>query len=202
MRPADRWREMLAEAFPCHGREEFLRDVDGWWRTTDRANLMLYVAGSLSDRGDDIHKATVRAAAACVSLALPVYESAYPTDSAPRTAVDAALRWCEGVATDAEVEAAARAAMTAAWRGPTTAILDIARAAAAVAYEALADTGGPSRHIPYELRKVQESGSFWADVVRRNLPAEVFCATASRWRSLSEATATTPGGATSARDDT
>lgn len=182
----NRWDEMLLEVFGATAdRESFLSDCEGWWRATDRADMMLAIAGMLSDRGDDLHRATVAAGCACVLSVLPAREKAHPSDRAPRAALKVAMRWCSGGATDAEVSAAARAATSSAWDSRKQKRREVAVAASFAAVQALSSAGAPARYIPIVLRR-DVAGTpprpSWAETVREKIPVDLFVAAVGRWR--------------------
>jgi hypothetical protein len=103
------------------------------WATCERGDWMLWWAGRLAGPPGDDRRLLVLAACDCAVLALPLFESKYPSDARPRVAIDTARAWAHGKATPDQVNAAAAAAASAYAAAAAYAAASAAYAAASAA---------------------------------------------------------------------
>ena len=75
----------------------------------------------------------------CAERVLPIFEKSSPGDMRPRQAIETSRRFANGLATQAELEAARAAAWAAAWDAADAAAWDAADAARAAAWDAAWD---------------------------------------------------------------
>ena len=91
------WSRKLQAIGACLDAVEWARtqpSLAAAWRTCERGDWMLWLAGRRIDKlGSMAHRRVVQAAAACARLALPIYEARRPGDRRARAAIVAAERW-------------------------------------------------------------------------------------------------------------
>jgi hypothetical protein len=130
------------------------------WAACERGDWMLWLLGKLSGPPcSTSRKAVVAACCECARLALPRFESVYPHDKRPRTAIETAERHCKGEADLNEVERTAAAAYAA-----------YAAAAYAAAYAAVADYAAVYAFYAVDAAFKTKRPTKCADIVRKHFP--------------------------------
>lgn len=98
--PIGHWSDALLELNACEEAVLWARDYatfEAAWATCKRGDWMLWRAGRVAGPPwSESRRPLVRAASACVRLALPVWEARYPEDRMLRYCLDLADQWAHG----------------------------------------------------------------------------------------------------------
>lgn len=137
---------------PASSRVELAADPAGWWTSCRCGRALLRLLEDVAPLGSDLHRAAVRAACACARVALPLGDAEDPADTRPRTMLETAERWCDGVATLDEVKNSQRGV----WEGVMEPWL------AAAAYAAQSS----------ELPMMSSAAEFARDALSSRLPVQ------------------------------
>jgi hypothetical protein len=116
--------KMFAYGVELEHRLSIERDPAAWWASTslfDRkrafhgfgARPLLRLVGGIAPRGSALRRDTVRASLSVADLVLDSWESMYPGSDQPRRALDVVDLWCNGMASEREVQEAGLASWMA-----------------------------------------------------------------------------------------
>ena len=143
--------EELIQLRACGEAVEWAKNYDSFasaWKECERGDWMLWLCGTKKGKkGWPSQEEIVLVECDCAELVLPIYEKQYPNDSRIRDCIETTRQWAKGEATEAELEAAARAAWEAA--GATWATW---AAAGAATFKQCADICRAKLKVPKELR--------------------------------------------------